>query len=142
MASSSPTSYLNATTATVIDSNHPYFLHPSDHPGMILITITLMEQNYNQWHRAMKITLSSKLKLGFIDETYSKPASPVNLAMLWSRCNDIVISWILNTVSPEIRLSVMYMTSVKDVWEDLALRFTQTNVPKMFNLRKELASLN
>lgn len=148
MAPSPSQTYLNAalgtttsTLSTVIDANHPYFLHPSDHPGLILITVTLNEQNYNQWFRSMKIALSSKLKLGFVDGSYVKPANTSNLCLHWTHCNDIVISWLLNTVSPEIRQSVMYMNVAKDIWDDFAIRFAQTNVPKLFNLRKEIASL-
>lgn len=132
----------SSSTGTVIDCNHPYFLSSSDHPGMILVTVTLSDHNYNQWSRSMKIALSSKLKLGFIDGTASKPNSTSNLLIYWNRCNDIVISWILNTVSVEICQSIMYMTSAVDIWNDLATRFSHTNVPKLFNLRKEIAYLN
>lgn len=65
-------SYLNAATGNasqsaiitvqIIDAFHPYYLHPSNHPGLILVTITLNEQNYNQWFRSMRIALLSKLK--------------------------------------------------------------------------------
>ncbi|XP_074374746.1 uncharacterized protein LOC141715166 [Apium graveolens] len=51
-------------------------------------------------------------------------------------------SELLNTVSPEIRQSVMYMNNAKDIWDNFAIRFAQTNVPKLFNLRKELAYLS
>ncbi|XP_074345925.1 uncharacterized protein LOC141684724 isoform X1 [Apium graveolens] len=144
MASSSTTtpnrSYLNATTG--LDSNSPYYLHSSDHPGMILITVTLNEHNYNQWSRSMRIALSSKLKLGFVNGTCVKPACTDNLFTYWTRCNDIVISWLLNTVSPEIRQSVMYLNDAHEIWEDLRIRFAQTNIPKLFNLRREIAYLN
>ena len=138
--SGASSSYLHATTGN-IDSNHPYYLHSSDHPGMILVTDTLNEQNYNQWNRSMRIALSSKLKIGFIDGSYTKPTGNANLLMYWTRCNDIVISWILNTVSSEIRQSVMYMNEAKDIWKDLETRFAQTNVPRLFNLRKDIAYL-
>lgn len=55
----------------------------------------------------MKIALSSELKLGFVDGSYAQPATNANLILHWTRCNDIVISWILNNVSPEIRQSVL-----------------------------------
>ncbi|XP_074342928.1 uncharacterized protein LOC141680659 [Apium graveolens] len=143
-------SYLNAATgnnsssttqAQIIDASHSYYLHPSDHPGLILVIITLNEQNYNQWFRSMRIALSSKLKLSFVDGLYVKPTN-ATLLLHWNRCNDIVISWILNIVSPDIRQRVMYMTVAKDIWDDFAIRFAQTNVPKLFNLRKEIASLH
>lgn len=135
------TAATTSLTSIILDCNHPYYLSASDHPGMILITITLSDHNYNQWSRSMKIALSSKLKLGFIDGSIVKPASTSNLFMYWSRCNDIITSWILNTVSPEIRQSIMYMDLARDIWNDLATRFAHTNVPKLFNLRKELAYL-
>lgn len=126
---------------STIDCNHPYFLSPSDHPGMILITVTLSDHNYSQWSRSMLIALSSKLKLGFIDGTIIKHVSTSSLFMYWSRCNDIITSWILNTVSPEIRQSIMYMDSAQAIWSDLVTRFSHTNIPKVFNLRRELAYL-
>lgn len=114
-------SYAAAASGTVIDVNHQYYLHPSDHPGMILTTITLSEQNYNQWNRSMKIALSSKLKLGFIDGTCVKLASTFYLLMYWNRCNAVVISWLMNTISSEIRQSVMYMSTAKAIWDDLVM---------------------
>ncbi|XP_074377296.1 uncharacterized protein LOC141718814 [Apium graveolens] len=123
-----------STSANIpfIDASHPYYLHPSNHPGLILITITLNEQNYNKWFRSMKVALSSKLKLGFMDGTYDKPVN-ATLLLHWNRCNDIVISWILNTGSSEIHQSVMYMSSAKDIWDDVSIRFAQTNVPKFIS---------
>ncbi|KAB2610299.1 hypothetical protein D8674_018331 [Pyrus ussuriensis x Pyrus communis] len=45
----------------------PYFLHPSDHPGLILVSKKLNGDNYNTWCRAMEISLSAKNKIGFIN---------------------------------------------------------------------------
>ena len=49
----------------------------------------------------MTIALSVKNKLGFIDGTISRPVD-VDLLGPWVRNNNIVISWILNSVSKEI----------------------------------------
>nr|XP_017233154.1 PREDICTED: uncharacterized protein LOC108207203 [Daucus carota subsp. sativus] len=135
-------SYSEATSGNIIDANHPYFLHSSDHPGIILTIVTLSDQNYSQWSRSMRIALSSKLKLGFIDGSCVKPPSQSALLVNWSRCNDIVISWLMNTISFDIRQSVMYMSTAKAIWDDLAIRFAQTNVPRLFNLRKDIAYLS
>ncbi|XP_074378466.1 uncharacterized protein LOC141720003 [Apium graveolens] len=118
---------------TALDVNHPYFLLASDNPGMVLTTVILTEQNYSQWRRSMEIALSSKLKLGFVDGTYVR--SDVNSVLLiyWICCNNMVTSWILNSVSLDIAAHV--------IWEDLKVRYAQTNVPKLLNLRKELSHL-
>lgn len=126
----------------VIECNHPYFLTVSDHPGLVLITVTLSDDNYSQWCRPMKITLSSKLKLGFIDGSIVKPTISSNLYLYYTRCDDIVISCILNTVSPEIKQSILYIDSARDIWVYLSTTFVHTNILKLFNLRKEIAYLS
>ncbi|XP_074336327.1 uncharacterized protein LOC141673476 [Apium graveolens] len=35
----------------------------------------------------------------------------------------------------------MYTTVAKDIWDDFSIRFDQTKVPKLFNLRKDIGSL-
>lgn len=99
------------------------------------------ESNYNQWRRSMSIALSSKLKFGFVDGTCAKPVANSSMLMHWMRCNDMIISWILNSVSVDIHNSIVYITSAREIWIDLEVRFGQSNVPKLFNLRKELSHL-
>lgn len=87
------------------------------------------------------MALSSKLKLGFIDESQVKPADSSPHTILWKRGNDLVSSWIFNSVSHEIKKSIVYITTAKQIWEELATRYSQNNVPRLFNLRKDLALL-
>lgn len=129
-------------SSTTIDSNHPYFLHPSDNPGMSLTTVILNEHNFSQWSRSMTIALSAKLKLGFVDGTYKPPAANSPLLVHWTRCNHMVISWLLNSVSPDIRNSVVYMSSGCVIWKDLETRYAQSNLPRLFSLRKDLSQLH
>lgn len=128
--------------AAVIDINHPYYLSPSDHPGISLVSEVLTDQNYHHWSRSIKIALSAKLKVGFIDGTQPSPAANSPQLGLWQRSNDLVISWILNSVSTEIRKSIVYMHTAKQIWDDLLIRYSQHNVPRLFNLRKDLASIS
>ena len=131
-----------AAPNTTIDINHPYFLSSSDHPGLSLVTETLTDQNFHCWSRSIQIALSTKLKLGFIDGTLPAPATNSPQFVLWKRGNDLVISWILNSVSPDIKQSVVYMSKAKQIWDDLLTRYSLSNVPRMFNLRNDLASLS
>lgn len=128
--------------STIIDPLHPYYLHPSDNPGINLTTITLSENNYSQWSTSMEFALSAKLKQGFIDGSYTKPAVNSSLLLNWNRCNHMVISWMLNVVSNDIKNSIVYMNSTQDIWDDLEVRYTQSNMPKLFHLRKELSQLS
>ncbi|XP_074377150.1 uncharacterized protein LOC141718671 [Apium graveolens] len=90
----------------------------------------------------MEIALSSKMKLRFVDGSNVKPAASSALAGHWNRCNHMVISWLLNSVSADIRNSIIYMDSAHLIWKELAIRYAQSNLPKLFNLRKEIAQLS
>ena len=63
------------------------FLHHSDHPGLLLVSKRLNGDNYNSWHRAMKISLSAKNKTGFITGKIKEPheASNPEEHALWQR---------------------------------------------------------
>lgn len=140
-ASYSSTVAGSSMAVVTIDTQHPYYLHPSDNPGMTLTTVILTEQNYNQWSRSMEIALSSKLKLGFVDGTYAMPAANSPMLVHWTRCNHMIISWILNSVSVEIRNSIVYLKTAHLIWKDLEERYAQSNVPQLFHLRTELSQL-
>ncbi|KAK3042362.1 hypothetical protein RJ639_002408 [Escallonia herrerae] len=52
-----------------IDTRSPFYLNPSDHPGLIFVTQPLgqMGENYFTWRRNMLTALQSKSKAGFVD---------------------------------------------------------------------------
>lgn len=77
---------------------------------------------------------SSKLKLGFVDGLFAPPPATSSLLMHWTRCNHMVISWILNSVSSDIRNNVIYLITACLIWKDLDTRYSQSNMPKLFSL--------
>lgn len=86
----------------------------------------------------MIIALSGKNKEGFIDGTLKKPEGRKSAA--WKCNNDIITSWILNSVSKEIATSINYIGSVKAIWDELHTRFKQSNDPHVYQLSKELVT--
>ncbi|KAA8517802.1 hypothetical protein F0562_015276 [Nyssa sinensis] len=118
-----------------------FFLHSGDHPGLVLVSHSLIGSNFNTWSRVMLIALNAKNKLGFVDGSISQP-SPNDLATrLWSRCNSMAASWLLNVVSKEIADSLLYLNSTHAVWTDLHDRFRQSNAPRIFQIKQQLQVL-
>ena len=115
-----------------LDAYSPYFLHSSDYPGATLVSTLLNDDNYLKWQRAMKIALNAKHKLGFVDGSLPKPTFYSVDIQLWERCNDIVLSWILNSIDRSISDSLLYHDSPRGVWIDLQDRFSQSNNPRVF----------
>ncbi|MFV0960813.1 hypothetical protein QML37_31435, partial [Klebsiella pneumoniae] len=101
----------------------PYFLHHSDNPGAILVTTLLNGDNYSTWCRAMRMALNVKDKFGFVDGTIPKPPLSSPDCKAWHRCNDMILSWLQNSVIKSIANSIIYVVTAREVWIDLEDRF-------------------
>lgn len=90
----------------------------------------------------MKIVLSVKNKMRFIDGSIPKPLeSDRNLTNAWIRNDNIVISWLLNSVSKDISAIILFAESATEIWNDLSDQFQQCSGPRIFQLRRDLLSL-
>ena len=120
-------SMTSASQTITFDENYPLFLHHGENPRAILVSQPLVSEIYPGWAKSMQIALSAKNKLGFIDGTptltLTMAKSPL-LVQAWTRCNNMVVSWILNSVSPKILASVVYRDTTLEVWEDVKERFS------------------
>ncbi|KAL4347272.1 hypothetical protein GQ457_17G002930 [Hibiscus cannabinus] len=125
-----------------IDHNvDPYHIHQSDNPGMLLATQPLATDNYNSWKRSMLMALSAKNQIGFVDGLIVAPASTSTNFQAWTRANNLVNPWILNSVSKDISASLLYHSTAVAIWKDLEERFQQNNGPRIFQLKKKLSDL-
>ena len=77
-------------------------LQTSDHPGMSLVSAPLIGTNFRSWSRAIRIALGAKMKLGFVEGTTSAPSKDSEGYEQWKRCDFMVTSWILNSISKEL----------------------------------------
>ena len=106
--------------APLIEPNDPMFIHPSDHPGQILVANAFDGENFDSWKRTFLRALSSKNKVGFVDGTVVQPAADSPLFPYWQRCNDLVASWILNSLHKDISGSILYCNTATEMWTELA----------------------
>ncbi|KAB5545119.1 hypothetical protein DKX38_013231 [Salix brachista] len=86
---------------------------------------------------SVTISLNAKSKLDFMDGTIkilSAIDKPDEYAS-WKKCNDMILSWILNSLTQD---SVIFSTTVQEVWEDLQDRFLQSNAPSIFQIEREI----
>ncbi|KAG4932957.1 hypothetical protein JHK82_047262 [Glycine max] len=108
-----------------LNIHYPYYLHPCENPTNALVFAVLDPTNYNSWSRSMLIALSAKSKIEFIDGSIQKCASNHPLHAAWRRCNNMVVSWLVHSVSPSIRQSILWMDNARDIWKDLKSRCSQ-----------------
>ncbi|KAG5094249.1 hypothetical protein JHK84_049837 [Glycine max] len=109
------------------DPSHPLFLHHSDGPGLILTSQPLDHKNYTTWSHAMMVALSVKNKVAFIDGSLPMPTTVDPTYVQWTRGNNLVISWLYNSVSKDIISSILFANTAKEISEDLKTRFSRKN---------------
>nr|XP_018634467.2 uncharacterized protein LOC104119935 [Nicotiana tomentosiformis] len=116
---------------------HPFYVHPSDVLGSSLVFVPFD----GSWRRTILVALSVRNKLDFINGSSVKPPDSSPLAGQWQRCNDLIISWLTNSISKDIARSVEYSELAKDIWSEFEKRYDQANAEKVFELKKELGHL-
>ncbi|KAM3304356.1 hypothetical protein P3S67_015388 [Capsicum chacoense] len=131
-----------AAATDFTSSSHPYFISPSDSPGTLLVNTPFDGKSFAGWNRRMMIALTAKNTIDFIDGSIIAPTENTDLYKAWSRANNMVISWLLNSLSREISDSVIYSSPTKELWNDLEARFGQSSGAKLFQLQKKLSDLS
>ncbi|XP_042980001.1 uncharacterized protein LOC122310190 [Carya illinoinensis] len=111
------------------DQNNPYMIEHGDNTVASLVADLLITENYVTWSRAMRRALRAKNKIGFINGDIKRPTSQDDPLMeAWERCNDVVVSWIHNSLKKSLASlsqgddSVsIYFGKIKTIWDELAL---------------------
>ncbi|XP_050234723.1 uncharacterized protein LOC126682967 [Mercurialis annua] len=119
----------------------PYYMHPNENPSLVLTTCHLTGNNFHSWSRSMRMALISKNKIKFVDGTIPVPKKDDTGFSVWERCNTLVMSWLMRTLSPTIAQSVIWIDNARDIWDDLHERFTQGDAIRISDLQNEIYSL-
>ncbi|XP_074377913.1 uncharacterized protein LOC141719435 [Apium graveolens] len=129
------------TDTSLLDPSSPYYIHPSDNPGMKLVSFKFDGNSFSDWKRSMLISLAAKNKVGFVDGTILKPVSTDSTYKPWDRCNNMMISWILGVLDQDISRSVLYFTTTREIWLNLEERFGQASGTVLFSIQQSLHDL-
>lgn len=115
-----------------------YCLQSSVNLGMFLVFKPFDGLGFGSWKRFIEIALTVRSKLGFINGTYKKPDLDSDEYQDWEKCNSMVKSWILSSLTKEIFDSIIYMKEASEIWEELEERFGQSNGRQLFQIQQEL----
>ncbi|KAI4324258.1 hypothetical protein L6164_023811 [Bauhinia variegata] len=119
--------------------NHQLYLHYFDQPGAILVPQSLVEDNYSIWSQSKTMALTVKNKIRLIDGSIKEPAEQNSDEwQQWNRCNNLVKTWLLGSMSKDIANSVINCKDAAQMWRDLKERFSHVNVVQLFNVENEI----
>ncbi|XP_019462962.1 PREDICTED: uncharacterized protein LOC109361889 [Lupinus angustifolius] len=125
----------------ILDPSSPYYMHPNENPGASLVSSRLNGENYQPWSRAMLMALETKNKLEFVDGSLPRPPLNDPAFTAWKRCNNLVVSWLTQSIEPSIVQSVLWMENAKEIWDDLRERYYQGDIFQIFDLIGQIHSI-
>ncbi|XP_021866057.2 uncharacterized protein [Spinacia oleracea] len=120
----------------------PYFIANSDSPTASLVSVVFNGMNFMRWKRNVMRALVAKNKEGFVNGGILKSAVNHKDYHKWKRADFMVVSWILSSMSNELADDFGYIDNAVELWKELNERFGQSNGPLIYQLKKEIDSLN
>ena len=82
----------------------------------------------------MTMALVAKNKLCFVHGSLTQPEIEDSTYGLWSRCNNMVMTWLLHSISKDITESITYLDNEVDMWNGILIDFITAIVLGYFKL--------
>ncbi|KAJ0746343.1 putative RNA-directed DNA polymerase [Helianthus annuus] len=143
MVQPEPCASTSQTLIGKLDIGDPLYLHPSDSSALTIVSVKLKgTENYAVWSASMKLALEAKNKFGFINGKCEKSTEDSVLASQWDRCNSVVLTWLLNSVSEELFLGQVFSSLASEVWEDLKETYDKIDGSVVYDLFKKINSIS
>ncbi|XP_074276317.1 uncharacterized protein LOC141600040 [Silene latifolia] len=117
----------------------PLYLSNNESTSLSLVSTKFDGTKFLSWKREAYLTLIAKNKEGFVDGTCKMAPISDDKYHQWIRCDYMVLKWISNSLTPEIKETVDYATSAREIWSDLLERYGQMNSVEIYQLLKELS---
>ncbi|CAL1389558.1 unnamed protein product [Linum trigynum] len=115
-------------------------LHQSESPNNCFVGELLTDSNYGEWVVDITDSLIAKNKICFVDGTLPPATTPEEKDAL-RRCNAMVKGWLKIAMSKEVRSSVRFANTAREIWVDLQARFGQGSASRLYELKRTIICL-
>ncbi|GKB17564.1 hypothetical protein Tco_0851487, partial [Tanacetum coccineum] len=84
----------------------------------------------------MKLALQARNKYAFVDGSCVKYAYSTSnvLSTQWDRFNVVVLTWIMNSVSADVYMGLVYFVDAATIWKDLESTYDKVDGSIIFNM--------
>ncbi|XP_021808903.1 uncharacterized protein LOC110752531 [Prunus avium] len=112
-------------------------------PNLRLCSVLLNGFNYIPWSRAVSLALGGRSKLGFINGNIPAPAVDDPKYEDWFCKDQLVMSWLLNSMEPQVAEIFSFSDSAQHLWTAVKEMYgNQNNAARIFQLKKDIAGVN
>ncbi|KAF3776077.1 hypothetical protein EJ110_NYTH49167 [Nymphaea thermarum] len=103
-------------------------------------TVKLDGHNYELWSRSFMLSVKGHRKKHIIEE--DEPINKTGKYITLEEDDSMVMSWMMNSVQPQIASTITYYTTAKEMWDFLRQTYSQDkNVSKILQVEEELHNL-
>ncbi|XP_021734149.1 uncharacterized protein LOC110700875 [Chenopodium quinoa] len=131
----------NESSDAQMNYQDPLFLSHSDNHAASLTPMLFDGNNFLIWSRNVKLALGAKNKKGFIEGKISKPAAGHKDFNKWERNDYMVRCWIFRSMTDQVAGGLSLVETSKQLWDELVERYSESNIPLLYQLKKDLGKL-
>ncbi|KAK9714381.1 hypothetical protein RND81_06G090100 [Saponaria officinalis] len=129
----------NKTPPAKIEPSSAFFLGPQDRPSDFITPVRLKLNNFDDWSHAVCVALRSRSKFVFLNGTIKSPKAPATQDD-WETVHCMLVSWLMNTIDPEVKSILSNYDDAKRLWDGLHERFSLVNGPRIQQLKSEITN--
>ena len=108
-------------------------------PNLKITTIPFNGQNYLKWSQAVELYLKARGKMGHLDGRVTAPSTTDPGYDKWEIENSVIISWLINSMVPEIGESFYRIKTAKAIWDTVDSTFSRRgNYAQEFELIRSI----
>ncbi|KAL5843727.1 hypothetical protein ACOSQ3_009718 [Xanthoceras sorbifolium] len=105
----------------------------------IQATYRLNGKNYLKWSQLVRTHLKGRGKLSHLLGTGPKEGDPKFDA--WDEEDSMVMSWLWNSMSPEISDTCMFLNTAKEIWEAIKQTYSKVrDAAKIYEIKMKIAA--
>ncbi|KAJ7950679.1 Retrovirus-related Pol polyprotein from transposon TNT 1-94 [Quillaja saponaria] len=111
----------------------------NDNPSLQISPVKFDSNNFLAWSRSCLLFIQARGLYGYVIGSKSKPADGDPLLEPWISENSLVMSWLINSMQPQISRGYLLLDSADKMWTALCQTYSQVgNDIQVFELRKKL----
>ena len=123
-------------------SSSSFFPDVEVNPNQRLSLVLLNEFNYLPWERAVTLALGGRSKLCYVNGAIPMPEISSSSYEAWLCKDQLVMSWLLNSMERKIAEIFSYAESSMHLWKNLKEMYgNQNNSARVFQLKRDISSL-
>ncbi|XP_070673139.1 uncharacterized protein [Malus domestica] len=94
--------------------------------------------NYSSWSQSVLIYITGRGKWSYVSGTKMAPAEADALYAIWEEENAMVQSWLLNSMTRDVRAIFLRLSTAKDVWDAVIQTYSiEKDASKLYELRRQ-----